>query len=86
MNMLKMLIPMVSKMLPKIKEQIQKEPLNKDAGEFQRVIIIDLDGLSKVDEDGNEVKIPLQFYVGTLAKSDVIDKVFINKLDSLDEL
>lgn len=85
MNMLKMLIPMVNKMLPKIREQIKKQPLNVEAGEFQRVIIIDLDGNSG-DENSTDNQLPLQFYIGTLAKTDKIDKVVINKLDSLDEL
>jgi hypothetical protein len=65
MNLLKMLKPMVNKMLPKIRESILQEPLNTNAGEFQHVILIDLDSGSNIDDE-----VPLSFFIATLSKID----------------
>lgn len=62
MNLITMIKPFLSKMLPKVRESLEARPLDRNAGEFANVIMIQIGE----DEEGKEL--PLDFHIVTLAK------------------
>ena len=82
MNMLQLLKPMVTKLLPKVRESINNEPLDKEKGEFRNVIMIQF---GDETEEGKEL--PLDFYIVTLAQpTEEGGKPLISKIRQMEGL